>query len=188
MKYKGEKTTLRIGDGTIIRESVTLHPGTAGGGGETTVGVNCLIMVGVHIAHDCRVGNRVIMANGTHLGGHVTIEDTAVIGAMCGVHQFVRIGTLAMSSGGSMVTQDIPPYCTVHGDRARLIGLNTIGMERNGLDAEQIQSVKRAYRILFHSKLLLKDALARVERELAGSPEVDRMLKFIRDSERGRRR
>jgi UDP-N-acetylglucosamine acyltransferase len=185
MKYKGEKTTLQIGEGTIIREGVTLHPGTSGGGGATTVGNNCLFMVGVHIAHDCHIGDRVIMANGTHLGGHVTIEDAAVIGALCGVHQFTRIGTLAMTAAGSMVAQDVPPYCTVHGDRARLIGLNTIGMERNGFGPDQIRAVKQAYRILFQSKLLMKNALARVERELAGSPEVDRMVKFIRDSERG---
>jgi UDP-N-acetylglucosamine acyltransferase len=185
LKYKGEKSTLTIGDGTTIRETATLHPGTAGGGGSTTVGSNTLIMVGVHIAHDCHIGNRVIVANATHLGGHVTIEDAAVIGALSAVHQFGRIGTMAMSAAGSMVGQDVPPYCTVHGDRATLVGLNKIGMARNGLDEARIEAVKQAYRILFHSKLLLKDALARVERELAGSPEVDRMVKFIRDSERG---
>ncbi len=185
MKYKGEKTILRIGDGTIIREGVTLHPGTAGGGGATTVGNNCLIMVGVHIAHDCHIGHRVIMANGTHLGGHVTIGDGAIIGALCGIHQFTRVGALAMPAGGSMLVRDLPPYCTAKGDRARLVGLNLIGMRRAGIPEERIALVKKAYRILFRSKLLLKDALARVERELAGSPEVDRMVKFIRDSERG---
>ncbi len=185
LKYKGEKSTLAIGDGTIIRETATLHPGTAGGGGATTVGSNTLIMVGVHVAHDCHVGNRVIMANGTHLGGHVTIEDAAVIGALSAVHQFSKVGTIAMIGGGSMVTRDVAPYCTVTGDRARLVGLNRIGMERNGFDEAQIDVVKRAFRLLFRSKLLLRDALARIERELAGSPEVDRMVKFIRDSERG---
>lgn len=185
LKYKGEKSTLAIGDGTIIRETATLHSGTAGGGGATTVGSNTLIMVGVHVAHDCHVGNRVIMANGTHLGGHVTIEDAAVIGALSAVHQFSKVGTIAMIGGGSMVTRDVAPYCTVTGDRARLVGLNRIGMERNGFDEARIDVVKRAFRLLFRSKLLLRDALARIERELAGSPEVDRMVKFIRDSERG---
>ena len=185
LKYKGEKSTLTVGDGTTIRETATLHPGTAGGGGTTTVGSNTLIMVGVHIAHDCHVGSRVIMANGTHLGGHVTIEDGAVIGALSAIHQFSKVGTIAMIGGGSMVTRDVVPYCTVTGDRARLVGLNRIGLERNGFDEARIDVVKKAFRLLFRSKLLLKDALARVERELAGSPEVDRMVKFIRDSERG---
>ena len=185
LKYKGEKSTLTIGDGTVIRETATLHPGTAGGGGTTTVGSNTLIMVGVHIAHDCHIGSRVIMANATHLGGHVTIEDAAVIGALSAIHQFSKVGTIAMIGGGSMVTRDVAPYCTVTGDRARLVGLNRIGMERNGFDEARIDVVKKAFRLLFRSKLLLKDALARVERELAGSPEVDRMVKFIRDSERG---
>jgi UDP-N-acetylglucosamine acyltransferase len=185
LKYKGEKSTLTIGDGTVIRETATLHAGTAGGGGTTTVGSSTLIMVGVHIAHDCHVGSRVIMANATHLGGHVTIEDAAVIGALSAIHQFSKVGTIAMIGGGSMVTRDVAPYCTVTGDRARLVGLNRIGMERNGFDEARIDVVKKAFRLLFRSKLLLKDALARVECELAGSPEVDRMVKFIRDSERG---
>jgi len=185
LKYKGEKSTLTIGDGTIIRETATLHSGTAGGGGSTTVGSNTLIMVGVHIAHDCHIGSRVIMANATHLGGHVTIEDAAVIGALSAIHQFSKVGPIAMIGGGSMVTRDVAPYCTVTGDRARLVGLNRIGMERNGFDEVRIDAVKRAFRLIFRSKLLLKEALARVEREMTGSPEVDRMVKFIRDSERG---
>ncbi len=185
LKYKGEKTLLKIGDGTVIRESVTLHPGTAGGGSVTMVGADCFLMVGVHVAHDCHLGQGVIMANGTHLGGHVTIEDGAILGALCGVHQYVRIGTLGMTAAGSMVGQDVPPYCTVHGDHARLVGLNLVGLRRSGMSSAQIATLKKAYQILFRSKTLFKDRLARVERELAGSPEVDRMIKFIRDSKRG---
>jgi UDP-N-acetylglucosamine acyltransferase len=185
LKFEGEKTILRIGEGTIIRESATLHPGTAGGGGVTSIGNACLIMVGGHVAHDCYLGNGVIMANATHLGGHVTIEDGAILGALCGIHQFVRIGTLGMTAAGSMVAKDVPPYCTVHGDHATLLGLNTVGLKRYGLTEAQISTLKKAYHILFRTKLLFKDRLARVERELAGAPEVDRMIKFIRDSKRG---
>jgi UDP-N-acetylglucosamine acyltransferase len=185
LKYKGEKTLLKIGDGTVIRETATLHPGTAGGGSVTVVGADCFLMVGVHVAHDCHLGQGVIMANGTHLGGHVTIEDGAIIGALCGIHQYVRIGTLGLTGAGSMVGQDVPPYCSVHGDHATLIGLNTLGLQRHGMSNAQIATLKKAYQILFRSKALFKDRLARVERELAGSPEVDRMIKFIRDSKRG---
>jgi UDP-N-acetylglucosamine acyltransferase len=185
LKYKGEKTTLKVGDATVIREHATLHPGTGVGGGITVVGSGCLIMIGVHIAHDCIIGDRVIIANGTQLGGHVVIDDGAILGALCGIHQFLRIGALAMTAAGSMVSRSVPPYCTVQGDRARLVGLNKVGMRRAGLTEEQIERVKKAYHILFNSKLRLTEALARVERELAGSPEVDRMLKFIRDAEGG---
>lgn len=186
LKYQGEKTVLRIGDGTVIRESATLHPGTAGGGSITVVGSNCLLMVGVHIAHDCILGNNIIMANGTHLGGHVTIDDGAIIGALCGIHQYVRIGALAMTAAGSMVGQDIAPYCTAQGDHAVLVGLNLIGLKRNGMTSKQISNIKKAYQILFRGKDLFKNRLAQLERELAGAPEIDRMIKFVRgDSKRG---
>jgi len=186
LKYQGEKTILRIGDGTVIRESATLHPGTAGGGSVTVVGSGCLLMVGVHIAHDCILGNNIIMANGTHLGGHVIIDDGAVIGALCGIHQFVRIGTLAMTGAGSMVGQDIAPYCTAQGDHARIVGLNLVGLRRNGMGAEQVSNIKKAYHILFRSKQLFKDRLAQIERELSGAPEIDALIKFVRgDSKRG---
>ncbi|MDP3939259.1 MAG: acyl-ACP--UDP-N-acetylglucosamine O-acyltransferase [Deltaproteobacteria bacterium] len=186
LKYQGEKTVLRIGDGTVIRESATLHPGTTGGGSITVVGSNCLIMVGVHIAHDCILGNNIIMANGTHLGGHVTIDDGAILGALCGIHQFVRIGALAMTGAGSMLAQDLAPYCMAQGDHASLVGLNLIGLRRNGMTTKQISNIKKAYHILFRSKQLFKDRLAQLERELSGASEIDRMIKFARgDSKRG---
>lgn len=186
LKFRGEKTLLKIGDGTIIRETATLHPGTAGGGSVTVVGSNCLLMIGVHVAHDCLLGNNIIMANGTHLGGHVQIEDSVILGALSGIHQFIRIGTMAMTAAGSMVAQDIPPYCIVHGDHAKLSGLNGVGLKRYGMTDAQISNIKKAYQILFRGKLLFKERLARVERELSGAPEVDRMMKFVRgDSTRG---
>ncbi|MFQ5457092.1 MAG: acyl-ACP--UDP-N-acetylglucosamine O-acyltransferase [Myxococcota bacterium] len=186
LKYRGEKTILRVGEGTVIRESATLHPGTAGGGSVTVVGKNCLLMVGVHIAHDCILGNNIIMANGTHLGGHVEIADGAIIGALCGIHQYARIGTMAMTAAGAMVAQDVPPYCIVQGDHARLAGLNTVGLKRNGMCPAEISNIKKAYQILFRGKALFKDRLAQVERELSGAPEVDCLMKFVRgDSKRG---
>jgi UDP-N-acetylglucosamine acyltransferase len=143
-------------------------------------------MIGVHVAHDCLLGNNIIMANGTHLGGHVQIEDSVILGALSGIHQFIRIGTMAMTAASSMVAQDIPPYCIVHGDHAKLSGLNSVGLKRNGMTDAQISNIKKAYQILFRGKLLFKERLAQVERELSGAPEVDRMMKFVRgDSTRG---
>ena|SRR5579885_858675 len=149
MKYKGEPSRLVIGRGNVIREHVTMNPGTAGGGMLTQVGDNCLFMVGVHVAHDCVIGNGVIMANNATLAGHVRIGDYAVFGGLSAVHQFVRIGQYAMVGGVSGVERDVIPFGSVLGDRARLTGLNLVGMQRRGFSRDDIQALRAAYQMLF---------------------------------------
>lgn len=185
LKYKGEPSTLEIGNGNIIREYVSLNPGTAGGGMVTRVGDQNLLMMYCHIAHDCRVGNRNVIANGATLGGHVIIEDFVIVGGLVGIHQFVRIGTGAILGAGSMVSKDVPPYCNATGDRARLHGLNIEGLKRRGFDKTVIEALRRAYRIAFNSKLRTEDALQRIRRELPAIPEVETFVSFIAQSQRG---
>lgn len=185
LKYRGEDSTLVIGSRNIIREFTTLHPGTAGGGMITRVGDGNLLMNYTHIAHDCLLGDGNILANGAQLGGHVVIESSVVVGALVGVHQFVRIGESALLGAGSMVSQDVPPFCNATGDRARLHGLNTVGLKRRGFSAEQISTLKRAYRILFQSRLTAAAAVKRVREELPAVPEVERLAAFIEASQRG---
>jgi len=151
LKYKGEKTFLRIGKNVRIREHVTINPGTEGGGKITIIGDNCLLMVGTHIAHDCRVGDNVIFANNATLGGHVEIGDNAVIGGLSAIHQFVRIGEGAMIGGMSGVTSDVIPFGSVMGNRAKLSGLNLIGLKRSNIKKEEIQNLRQIYRDLFKS-------------------------------------
>jgi len=146
LKYEGESTDLVVGANTVIREHATLHRGTRGGGGVTRVGSRCLIMAGAHVAHDCQVSDGVVMANGASLGGHVEVGEGAVLGAFAGVHQFTRIGTLAMVAAGSMVSLDVAPYCMVQGDRARLLGPNLEGLRRAGWSDSSILEVRRAVR------------------------------------------
>ncbi len=185
LKYRGEPSTLVLGDGNLVREYVSLNPGTAGGSMETRIGDGCLFMVSSHVAHDCRIGDRVILANGAALGGHVTVESYAIVNGLAGVHQFVRVGESAFCAAGAMVSQDVPPYCTVAGDRARLYGLNLLGLRRRGFDADTVVALKRAYRILFLGRSAQREALERTEAELGQVPEVARMLGFVRASERG---
>jgi len=185
LKYKGEPSRLVIGDRNRIREFVTLHPGTEGGGMVTTIGHGNLLMNYVHIAHDCRLGDSNVVANGVQLGGHVTIESFAVLGALSAVHQFARIGESAIVGAGSMVSQDVPPFCNATGDRARLHGLNTLGLQRRGLSGEVASALKRAYRIMFQSELKARDALLRIRADLPGIAEVERFVAFIESSERG---
>ena len=185
LKYHGEDSELRIGDDNRIREFCTLQPGTEGGGMLTRIGSGNLLMNYSHIAHDCLLGDRTIVANGVQLGGHVTIEDGAVLGALAGIHQFVRLGESAIVGAGSMVSQDVPPFCNATGDRATLHGLNSLGLKRRGLSDEVIQAIKRAYRIMFQSNLRTVEALARIRTELPGVPEVERFAVFIESSERG---
>src|SRR5579872_2598062 len=149
LKYRGEESSLEIGSNNTIREYVTMNPGTTGGGMVTRVGNNSLFMVGVHIAHDCQVGDNVVMANNATLAGHVVIEDNAVLGGLCAVHQFVRIGRHAMVGGMSGVERDVIPYGQVMGDRARLNGLNIVGMQRGGFSREDISGLRNAYQFLF---------------------------------------
>lgn len=185
LKYRGEESTLVIGRSNTIREHVTMNPGTAGGGMVTRVGDNCLFMVGVHVAHDCQIGSQVVMANNATLGGHVVIEDHAVLGGLSAVHQFVRIGRHAMIGGMSGVERDVIPYGQVMGDRARLSGLNIIGMQRRGFSREDIHGLRSAYQCLFSATGTLNDRLAEVAERFGTIGPVADIIAFIRaDSSR----
>jgi UDP-N-acetylglucosamine acyltransferase len=185
LKFKGEPSELVIGDGNTIREYVSLNPGTSGGGMVTRVGDQNLLMMYCHIAHDCSVGNRNVIANGATLGGHVIIEDFVIVGGLVGIHQFVRIGTGAILGAGSMVSKDVPPYCNATGDRARLRGLNLEGLKRRGLNKTVIDTIRKAYRIMFTSKLKTDDALQTIRRDLPPIPEIEKFVSFIAQSQRG---
>jgi UDP-N-acetylglucosamine acyltransferase len=185
LKYKGEPSELTIGNRNTIREYVSLNPGTTGGGMVTRVGDQNLLMMYCHIAHDCSVGNRNVIANGATLGGHVIIEDFVIVGGLVGIHQYVRIGTSAILGAGSMVSKDVPPYCNATGDRARLRGLNLEGLKRRGFDKKLIEAIRKAYRIAFSSKLRTDDALRRIRRELPEIPELEKFVSFIAQSQRG---
>lgn len=183
LSYKDEPTRVTLGNGNQIRECVTIHRSTDVNS-PTSLGNNCLLMANAHIAHDCHLGNNIIIANSTGIAGHVVIEDRVVMSGMIGVHQFARIGTMAMISGGTMAPQDVPPYCIAQGERARLVGLNIVGMRRAGLSRDTILAIKRAFKTLFRSGKLLADAIAEVE---ATQPcaEVQHMLDFCKNSSRG---
>jgi len=184
--YKGEKTFLQIGDHNIIREFVTLHRGTAKGGGKTVIGNENFLMAYSHVAHDCQIGNQVVMANGATLAGHILIEDCAIIGGLAAVHQFCRVGTYAIIGGLTGVLLDIPPYTKAQGDLAKLFGLNTIGLKRANFSEETLKALKKAYRIIFRSSLTLEKAMKRVvEDEISQKPEVQHFLQFIQCSKRG---
>ncbi len=185
LKYRGESSQLVIGNHNTIREFVSINPGTAGGGMVTRIGDHNLLMMYCHIAHDCILGNHNIIANGATLGGHVLIDDYVIVGGLVGIHQFVKVGTGAILGAGSMVSKDIPPYCTATGDRARLRGLNLEGLKRRGLGKEQIDALKKAYRIIFRSGLRTREALKKVGREIRNSPEVERLTDFVEKSQRG---
>ena len=185
LKYKGEPSELTIGSRNTIREYVSLNPGTTGGGMVTRVGDQNLLMMHCHIAHDCTVGSRNVIANGATLGGHVIIEDFVIVGGLVGIHQFVRIGTSAILGAGSMISKDVPPYCNATGDRARLRGLNVEGLKRRGFDLSVIETIRKAYRIAFNSKLRTDDALQRIRRELPAIPELEKFVTFIAESQRG---
>ncbi|MFZ3091796.1 MAG: acyl-ACP--UDP-N-acetylglucosamine O-acyltransferase [Nitrospirota bacterium] len=185
VKYKGEKTYLRIGNNNLIREYVTLNRGTVQGRGETVIGDNNFIMAYAHIAHDCKIGNNVIIANSVGLAGHIDIDDNAIIGGMTGVHQFVRIGANTMVGAMSGIPLDIPPYVSASGNRASLYGLNVIGLKRQGFSEELIDDLKLAYKIIFRSKLILSDAIKKVRGEIVMSKELEYFLNFIEASERG---
>jgi len=184
--YKGEKTFLLIGDRNIIREFVTLHRGTVKGGGKTVIGNENFIMAYSHVAHDCQIGNQVVMANGATLAGHILIEDFAIIGGLSAIHQFCRVGTYAIIGGITGVILDIPPYTKAQGDRAKLFGLNTVGLKRANFSEETLKALKKAYRIIFRSGLTLEKAMKQVgEEEISQTPEVQHFLQFIQGSKRG---
>lgn len=184
--YKGEKTFLQIGDENIIREFVTLHRGTIKGGGKTAIGNRNFFMAYSHVAHDCQIGNEVIMSNAATLAGHIVIEDWAIIGGIVAIHQFCRVGTHAFIGGVSGVTLDIPPYMLASGSHVKLFGLNTIGLKRANFSEETVKALKKAYRIIFRSALTLEKAMKKVgEDEISHTPEVQHLLHFIQHSKRG---
>jgi len=185
LKYKGSPTRLVIGDGNIIREYATIHRGTEHGGGVTQIGNHNLIMAYAHVAHDCILHNRVIMANAAMLAGHVLIEDDAVIGGLAAVHQFSRIGTHAYVGAKAGVKKDIPPYMLATGYPAKLYGPNTVGLKRKGFSGEAIQGLKKAYKIIFRSGLTLSQAVEEVQRELGNLDVVVNLLRFIEGTQRG---
>ena len=185
LKFKGEASSLILGDDNTVREFATMHRGTAGGGGVTRIGHDNLFMAYTHVAHDCQVGNRVIMSNAATLAGHITVEDHAILGGLSAVHQFCHIGRHAFIGGCSAVHRDVPPYAMAVGNRAKLVGLNLIGLKRSGLSDSTIQSLKKAYDILFLSELSLKEAMTQVGQEFPGIPEIQHLLHFLKTSERG---
>lgn len=185
IKYKNEETGVRIGSGNCIREYTSIHRASVGGDGLTEIGNRNFIMSYVHVAHDCKIGNSVIMANLATLAGHVHVEDFAVIGGIVAVHQFTRIGAYAMVGGFSGIGQDIPPYTVASGPRAKLYGLNTIGLKRHGFTEQKVAILKKAYKILFRDKLTLRDALKKIESDLPPTDEVTRLVEFIEKNKRG---
>jgi UDP-N-acetylglucosamine acyltransferase len=182
LKYQGEKTKVVVGDGTTIRECVTLNRGTAAAG-QTVVGKNCLIMACAHIAHDCIIGDDVIIGYSTGIAGHVEIDDSAILSAGIGVHQFCKIGKSTIIGGGAMVNMDIIPYVTAQGDRVVIAGLNLIGLKRKKVKLSEVENMKDAYRILFMSKLSLEDAVIKLKE--SSSQYVKDIVKFIDNSQRG---
>lgn len=185
LKYKGEPTRVVIGNRNIIKEYVTINRSTTADIGVTILGDDNMLMAYCHVAHNCKLGNHVIMSNGVNLAGHIHLEDYAIIGGMTGIHQFTRIGAHCIIGGASAVNKDIPPFVTASGNFAKLYGLNMIGLKRRGFTEETIGALKAAYRIVFRSSLLLATAIRRVEEEVENLPEVRQFLDFIRASERG---
>lgn len=183
-KFKGERTAVEIGEGTVIRDYSTINRGTTQSY-KTTVGAHCFLMTYVHLGHDCHVGHHVVIANGTQLAGHVTVEDRAIISGLTAVHQFVKIGTLSFIGGCSRVPKDIPPFIKAVGNPIKLYGLNTVGLQRNGLDEEVVRELKRAYRLFFRSELNVSQALAKAEQELHMTGEVKAFVDFVANSSRG---
>jgi len=186
LKYRGEETRVRIGRKNVFREFVTIHRGTQGGGGLTSIGDRNLFMAYVHVAHDCRIGSHTIFGNAATLGGHVWVEDFATISAFSGVHQFCRVGEHAFIGGYSVVTKDAMPYAKTVGNRARIYGLNTVGLMRRGFSEETLSKLKRAYRYLLVSRLTTSRALRQIEEDdTLHCPEVQALVEFIRSSQRG---
>lgn len=183
-KYKGDVTTVEIGEGTVIRDYSTINRGTTQSY-KTTVGKHCFLMTYVHLGHDCHVGDHVVIANGSQFAGHVTVEDRANISGLTAVHQFVRIGKFAFIGGCSRVPKDIPPYIKAVGNPVKLYGLNTVGLQRNGFPEEVLRELKRAYRLFFRSELNVSQALDKAAHELHMYPEVEELVAFVANSSRG---
>jgi UDP-N-acetylglucosamine acyltransferase len=182
LSYGGEETRLIIGDDNIIRENATIHRGTQRGAGTTRLGSNNYIMAYAHIAHDCQIGNNVVMANAATLGGHVQVDDYAILGGLVAIHQFIRIGKYAFIGGKSGLRMDMPPFMLAFGAPAKLYGPNLVGLRRGGFSRESIEALKKSYRIIFRSGLTLKEALGKVKQEVDQVPEVQALVQFIEES------
>ena len=185
LKFKGEATRTIIGNYNTTREYVTIHRATSADIGVTIMGDYNLLMAYCHVAHNCKLGNRIVMANAANLAGHIHIEDNAIIGGLTGIHQFVRIGAHCIIGGCSAVAKDVPPFVMASGNIAKLYGLNMVGLKRRNFSPETIQSLKQAYRLVFRSSLLLKTAIAKVKTEVADIPDVRQFVDFIQNSQRG---
>jgi len=183
IKFEGKETQLVIGDNNIIREFVMINRGTKHGGGVTRIGNRNFIMAYTHIAHDCIIGNNIIMANVVQLAGHIVIEDFACIGGLVAIHQFVKVGAYSMIGGVSGISQDVLPYILVVGNRAKPYGINVVGLRRHGFKTEDIKIIKQAYKVIFHSHLSLKEIMKELEKK--ESPHIKRILEFIQSSKRG---
>jgi UDP-N-acetylglucosamine acyltransferase len=184
LKFKGEETFVEVGDNTVIREYSTINRGTSQSF-RTTVGKNCFLMSYVHLAHDCHVGDGVIISNGTQLAGHVTVDEKAILSGLVAVHQFATIGRYSFIGGCSRVAKDVPPYVKAVGNPIKLYGLNSVGLERNGFPEDVRRELKRAYRLFFKSELNLSQARERADRDLQSFPEIKEFLAFFERSDRG---
>ena len=185
LKYAGEKTSVQIGARCTLREFVTVHRGTATGDGVTTIGDDALIMAYAHIAHDCRLGDRVVLANSTTLAGHVVLDDDVMTGGMVAFHQFVHVGRHAFIAASAMVERDVPPFCRVFGDRAKLVGLNALGLKRRGFSHDARSRLSAAYKALFRNDRPLSTLLEEVSTCWADDDNVQEMVRFVRESQRG---
>ena len=185
LKFKGENTRVIIGNYNTIREFATIHQATSADIGVTVIGDRNLLMAYTHVAHNCKLGNNIIMSNAVNLAGHIHVEDFAIIGGMTGIHQFTRIGAHSFIGGASAVSKDIPPFVLASGSYAKLYGLNMIGLKRRGFKEEAINALKKAYRIIFRSSLLLKEAIKKTKNEVEDLPEIKQFVEFIEKSERG---
>jgi len=185
LKFAGEQSETEIGRRTRIREFVTVHRGTMGGGGITRIGDDCFLMAQAHVAHDCLIGNNVIMANAATLAGHVIVEDRANIGAYSGVHQFCRVGREAYIGGYSVVVKDALPFALTVGNHAKCYGLNKVGMRRRGYSRETLDALHHAFHLLLSAKLNTSQAIERIREEISNSPEVDELVQFVETSKRG---
>lgn len=185
LKYRGEASRLTIGNKNLIREYVTIQPGTQGGGMLTSIGSGNLFMANSHVGHDSHVGNKNIIANSCALAGHVTVGSGVTIGGLSAIHQFVKLGDLGFIGGGAMVSLDLPPYCMAQGDRAGVVGVNIVGLERNGFSAEQVERMKKLYRTVYVAKGLFKAKLEQARSEFGSFAECAAFLDFIAASERG---
>lgn len=182
LKYKGEEVFLEIGENNMIREHVTINPGTVTGAGKTVIGNNCLLMMGAHVAHDCVVGNNVILANNATLAGHVQVGDHAIIGGLSAIHQFVRIGAHAMVGGMSGIESDVIPYGNAFGERASLNGLNLVGLKRRNFTRENIHKLRNAFKDLFEGEGNMEEKIKKVKAEYAGMPEAAEIITFLENA------